>query len=133
MIFMNDKITMYETDYFLHNAKIKSTRLGFEDHGIMTFFLDIEYSKCSGQGVGGYSLCEPYKINDKIHRYGTANGMDLIMRILNVVGVQSWEDLPGKYIRVYSNNTDVGAIFNILDDRGLWFRSHFISNNSDQS
>ena len=122
---MNEKIVVNEITYTLHNAYIKSTSLGFEDHGIMTFWLNIEYSGGCGQGVGGYALDDPVTVIGKLDRVGTAKGMDLIMKIIKIVGVSSWEDLPGKYVRVYSNSNGVGAIFNILEDRGLWFKEHF--------
>lgn len=122
---MNEEIMSDGIRYTLQNASIKSTKLGFEDHGIMTLWLNIEYGGGCGQGAGGYALDEPVTVIGKIDRVGSAKGMDLIMKILKIVGAKSWEDLPGKYIRVYSNHNGIGAIFNILDDRGLWFKSHF--------
>jgi hypothetical protein len=71
------------------NAKITSTFLGREDHGIMTFFLYLEYDR-AGQGFGGYSL------------RNTRFAMKAIDEVLKVVGVNSWEELPNKYIRVES-------------------------------
>ncbi|MDD2281259.1 MAG: hypothetical protein PHS80_00395 [Methanothrix sp.] len=109
---MNKEITVDGVEYTLGNAIIKSTHLGFEDHGIMTFWLNLEYSSCTGQRAGGYSI-------------DGSKGMDLITKILTIVGVKSWEELPGKYIRVYSTHIGVGAIFNILEDRGVWFKKHF--------
>lgn len=49
------------------NAKIKSTMLGFEDHGIMTCFLQLEQAS-SGQCFGGYRLDAP---KDKTSVMGT--------------------------------------------------------------
>ena len=40
------------------NAKIKSTKLGYEDHGILTCFLILE-QESSSQGFGGYRLDAP--------------------------------------------------------------------------
>lgn len=86
------------------NAKIKSTFFGFEDHGIFTFFLNLEYGS-SGQGAGGYGLGE---FTEK-----------LIQRILLVCGVNSWEELPGKFIRVKADGGRVYEIGNILNT-SLW-------------
>ena len=74
------------------NAKIKRTQLGFEDHGILTCWLQLE-QEGSGQGFGGYRLDAP-KDGD------SALGSFWIKRILEVVGARNWEDLVGKYIRV---------------------------------
>lgn len=104
------------------NAKITSTKLGIEDHGIMTFNLQLDYGG-SGQGAGGYALCRYDKGLQK--RVGTADGMDLIMRIMEVVGVEKWEDLAGKLIRVKQEHTKVHAVGNILSEEWLNFEEFF--------
>ena len=86
------------------NAKIKSTFLGIEDHGIFTFFLNLDYGN-SGQSAGGYGLGE---FAEK-----------LIKRILMVCGVDSWEELSGKLIRVKADHGQVYEIGNILTT-SLW-------------
>lgn len=66
-------------------AKITRTHLGYEDHGILTGVLDVDYGGAS-QGVGGYailSLAGPY-----------------IERTLKACGVRRWEDLCGRTIFV---------------------------------
>ncbi|NWL13271.1 hypothetical protein DM793_18565 [Paenarthrobacter nitroguajacolicus] len=80
---------------------IKSTRLGVEDHGVMTATLNIEWSG-GGIGVGGYTLDSPRKDDSGKHlgRIGTAYGLDHIMRLLETVGVDRWEQLPGKQVIV---------------------------------
>ena len=90
------------------NAVIKKTFLGFEDHGIMTCMIDLDYGSCSMQGFGGYAFSG-----------STAFGMQFIMAVLNVVGVDSWEQLVGKHVRVQAHSAKVEQIGNILDDR--WF------------
>ena len=39
----------------IKNAIIKSTMLGREDHGIMTFMIFIKFDKCVSCGIGGYA------------------------------------------------------------------------------
>lgn len=103
------------------NAKIKSTMLGIEDHGIMSFYLYLDYGG-STQGAGGYALDTPIKQgNTFLRRVGTAEGLSLIMAILNLVGVGKWEDLPGKFIRVKADMGKVYAIGNVLKDEWLDF------------
>ena len=104
------------------NAVIQSTQLGKEDHGIMSFMLTLDYGG-SGQGAGGYALDTPIKKGGKfVKRIGSAAGMSLIMAVLQVVGVENWEDLPGKNIRVRSEHAKVHAIGHFLNDEWLDFK-----------
>lgn len=79
------------------NATISGTRLGIEDHGILTFFLQCDY-KVGSQGFGGYSM-DTYDKTKK-RRVGSAYGTEYILRILDTVGVEEWGHLNGKNIRV---------------------------------
>lgn len=102
----------------IRNARITSTMLGREDHGIMTFMLYIDAGDFSC-GVGGFCLDE--FSTDSQTRVFRAKSMKAISEILNVVGVDKWEDLPGKYIRFEDNGwgSTVTKIGNIIDDK--WF------------
>lgn len=101
------------------NARILSTMLGTEDHGILTCWLHLEYDG-SGQGFGGYALDAPNgKRNTDFKRIGCAWGMQLIKAILETVGVEKWEDLPGKYIRVMAEHSKVHGIGHIIKEN--WF------------
>lgn len=83
-----------------HVATIASTSLTYEDHGILTAWLHLEWSG-AGIGVGGYGLDEPVERGKhKAGRKGTAYGLDHIIRILETVGVSSWEALPGQQVVV---------------------------------
>lgn len=61
------------------NAKIKSTMLGYEDHGILTCYLILDQAG-SGQGFGGYRLDAP---KDQLSVMGTF----WLKRVLETVGV----------------------------------------------
>ena len=102
----------------IKNAKIRSTMLGREDHGIMTWmiFIDFDHVAC---GVGGYAL-DSYNRDTKT-RVFYAESMESISKVLEVVGVDKWEDLPGKYIRFEDNGwgSIVTKIGNIMEDK--WF------------
>lgn len=105
------------------NAKIIGTTLGIEDHGIMTATITLDYGG-SCQGFGGYCLDEPVKDKRGRHtgRRGTAYGCEFIRRTLEVVGVESWEHLKGKHVRVRVEDHYNGlilAIGNIVEDN--WF------------
>ncbi len=50
-----------------------------------------------------------------------AKSMESISKVLDVVGVDRWEDLPGKYIRIEDNGlgSTINKIGNIIEDK--WF------------
>lgn len=104
------------------NAKIESTMLGYEDHGLLTFMLYLDYGH-SGQGAGGYRLDSYDK--EKQEAVGTTTGLEAIAEIIKVVGVDKWEDLKGKHIRVNASHNKVHAIGHYLEDRWLNFEDFF--------
>ena len=109
----------------IKNAKIQSTMLGREDHGIMTFMIYIEASNGFFCGVGGYCLDE-FDPTTKT-RVFRAESMEAISKILEVVGVDRWEELPGKYIRFEDNGLGftITKIGNIIDDKWFDIESYF--------
>lgn len=93
------------------NARIESTMLGYEEHGMLTCFLHLT-QEGSGQGFGGYRLDSP-------KGYSVFTDM-WIKKILETVGVNKWEDLSGKYVRVIGEEFgSIEAIGHITDDK--WF------------
>lgn len=79
---------------------IKSTSLGYEDHGILTASLDVR-GEGWGLGGGGFCLDEPKERGSySSDRRGTAYGLDHIIRLMETVGVDRWEKLPGQQIIV---------------------------------
>lgn len=108
----------------IKNAKIIRTMLGREDHGIMTFMIYVEFG-CCGCGVGGYAI-DGYDRELKT-RVFTAKGMEAISKILEVVGVDTWEELPGKYIRIKDNcwGTTIDDIGNLMEDKWFNLREFF--------
>ena len=92
--------------------------LGREDHGILTLTIYME-SGCCVWGVGGYAL-DGYDRETK-KRVFSAKSMESISEVLRVVGVDKWEDLPGKYVRYEDNGigSSVTKIGNIISDE--WF------------
>lgn len=93
----------------IRNAVIESTTLGFEDHGIMTAFLNT-MSDSLGQGFGGYSM------NGKW-------GMEFIKHVLKTLEVESWEDLPKTHLRVDASSDKIHRIGHIIKDQ--WFDPAF--------
>lgn len=109
----------------IKNAKIESTVLGYEDHGILTFNLALDYGG-SGQRTGGYRLDGYDSINHKT--IYTAKGLELIAKIIETAGVDKWEDLKGQHIRVKASFDRVYAIGNILGNEWLDFEEFFNNN-----
>ena len=92
------------------NARIESTMLGTEGHGIMTAMLTLNYGG-AGQGFGGYRLDSPR---------GPSAAMGLfVARVLEVVGVETWEALKDKSVRVRADYSHIHALGHYLDDK--WF------------
>jgi len=109
---------------------IKSTRLGFEDHGILSVSLDVGWHG-GGVGAGGYCLDEPKDRDGRDWtRTGTAYGLDHIIRIIETVGVNKWEDLKGHQVIVLFEGRSilgaqcVGIASTTDEDRVLIFREH---------
>lgn len=85
------------TTYVAEVMTIQKTSLGVEDHGILTAMLSCSGSG-SGIGVGGYAL-DAWVETEK-RRVPTAYGLDHLVQIMSVVGVERWEDLTGRQILV---------------------------------
>lgn len=106
----------------VQNARITATSLGYEDHGILTCWPTLDYTG-SGQGFGGYGLdAPPEKRASGYDRQPSVVAGFWIARILKTVGVEKWEDLKGKYVRV-SRTDDWGPVEGIghITDDALWF------------
>lgn len=93
------------------NATIKRTFLGYQDHGLLTATLDLD-DNAGVQAFGGYRLDQ----RDGPHQ---ACGF-FIARVLQVVGVKSWEELEGKLVRVARTpHGQIVAIAHIVENK--WF------------
>lgn len=109
----------------IKNAIIESTMLGREDHDILTFFINIRFNGGSHCSVGGYCLDEYDPANET--RVYSAKSMEIISKILEVVGVNTWEELPGKYIRFADDGWGhpIVKIGNIMEDKWIDFKEFF--------
>lgn len=108
----------------IKNAKITRTMLGREDHGIMTFLVYV-HTNMYDCGVGGYAI-DGYDRETK-SRVFTAKGLEAISKILDVVGVDTWEQLPNKYIRIKDNGrgATIDEIGNLIEDKWFNLRDFF--------
>ena len=100
------------------NMKITNVSLSMADHGCLTFGLTLEGS---GFGVvyGGYCIGHGYLGADSFK--GNQYGIECLMRIMDTVGVERWEDMKGKYIRIVDNGwgSTITTIGHIIEDK--WF------------
>lgn len=80
-------------------AKIERTTLGYEDHGIFTCMLHLNFGG-GGQGAGGYSLDAPTHDADGnfTGKVGTAFGMEWVIRAMNACGVREWDEVKGRTV-----------------------------------
>ena len=101
------------------NAKITSVSISMADHGCLTFYITLNGGGW-GVSVGGYAIGHGYLGADHFDACG--DGLEAMMRIMNVVGVERWEDLKGQYVRVKTEGYAgciVHTIGNVLEDK--WF------------
>ncbi|MCP4113808.1 MAG: hypothetical protein GY737_00105 [Desulfobacteraceae bacterium] len=103
-------------DREIKNAIITSTKLGKEDHGIMSCMIMLDYGG-SGQGFGGY-IFDDYN-EETNSRHGTAFGMEFIMQILKVLEKENWEDLIGTHCRVDGEWGKIYRVGHFMKDQ--WF------------
>jgi hypothetical protein len=111
---------LIEAGYTIENALIESVDLSMADHGSLTLAMTL---KGSGWGVvyGGYCLGKGYLGADDNFFSGSAAGMEYLIRIMDTVGVERFQQLKGKYVRVATKGwgSSVKIIGNILEDK--WF------------
>ena len=103
----------------IKNAIITKTELTMSDHGCLTFWLFVEGDGFC-VGIGGFCIGFGY-LDSKEFKADSGMGLVALMRILDVVGVEKWEDLKGKYIRVMLENwgDPVYCIGNLIKNK--WF------------
>lgn len=111
---------LIELGYELKNAKITDVSLTMGNYGSLTSWLEL-LGAGWGAGYGGWCLGHGY-LGSKEFK-GSAEGLEYLMRIMDVVGVESWSDLKNKYVRVATKGwgDSIRIIGNLIDDK--WFDS----------
>ena len=108
----------------IKNAQITGTMLGREDHGIFTFCIFVKFGGCEC-GIGGYDL-DSYdsSINARVY---SPKSIEAISKILDTVGVDEWEQLKGKYIRIKDRGrgSTIDEIGNLMEDKWFNIREFF--------
>ena len=103
----------------IENARITKASITMADHGCLTFWVYLEGGGW-GCGFGGYCIGHGFLGSDTFEAE-TGKGLEAMMRIMNVVGVEKWEDLEGKYVRCKTEGwgDTINEIGNILKNQ--WF------------
>lgn len=109
-----------EAGYSIENALITNVDLSMADHGCLTLVMALE-GDSQGAVYGGYCLGHGYLGAADDFFDGSAAGMEYLIRIMDTVGVEKFQDLKGKYIRVATKGwgDPVKIIGNIIKDK--WF------------
>ena len=100
------------------NALIENVSLSMEDHGVLCYYLQLRMIGM-GCNYGGRVIGKGYLGAKDFEGY--AKGIEALMRIMDVVGVERWENMMGKYVRVELPDwgASVEKIGNIIEDK--WF------------
>lgn len=113
------------------NAKITSADIFIEDHDVLTFMIGIESSAGWNTNIGGFYLDWTDKEGKRVPATYTST---VIRVILETVGVRSWGDLVGKYIRIDDNNrhnSPITKIANLMKNNWIDIRSFMEEKNEN--
>jgi hypothetical protein len=100
----------------IKNAVIEGITINTGDRALLTAWLTLDYGG-SCQGFGGFSLYLP-----KSYKHHTNKGDfagHFIFRCMEIAGVESWEKMKGKTLRVEVIDGKIEAIGHIVKDD--WF------------
>lgn len=116
--YTQDKLT--KLGYRIENALITKVDLSMADYGCFTLAMTLDGGSW-GVVYGGYCLGKGYLGADDDVWNGSAAGMEYLMRIMDTVGVEHFQDLKGKYVRIATKSRGdcVKIIGNIIKDQ--WF------------
>ena len=111
----------------IENAQISNVTLSMADHGCLTFWVYLDGGGW-GCGFGGYCIGHGYLGADEF-KAESGSGLEAMMRIMDTVGVEKWEDLKGKYVRCKMGRLGDGIdeIGNVLKNKWFNIREFFAS------
>lgn len=114
----HDQVPLLDRGYSLENARITNVDLSMANHGVLTLSLTLQGAGW-GCVYGGYVLGKGYVGAEEFE--GSAMGMESIMKIMDVVGVDRFNDMKDQYVRVATKGwgDSVKIIGNIISDK--WF------------
>lgn len=89
----------------IKNALIESTTIDTGDRGLLTAWLTLDYGDGGHQGFGGFALYLPKDYSHYTEKGDFAG--HFIFRCMQIAGVESWDKIKGKSIRVKHEGTSV--------------------------
>ncbi len=98
------------------NAIVESVSIDDGERGLLTAWLNLNYGG-SGQGFGGFTLYLPKDYHHFTNKGDFAG--HFIFRCMEIAGVNKWQDIKGKTVRVRSNGQLIEEIGHIIKDD--WF------------
>ena len=108
---------LIDNNYKIQNAKITSVDLSMKDHGCLTLQLVLEGS---GWGCVYGNVCLGNGFLGAKKFKGWQHCGDYLMMIMDTVGVATFNDMTGKYVRVACDEDDRAKIIgNLIEDK--WF------------
>ena len=113
----------------IENAIITNVSISMQDHGCLTFNIMLEGAgwDCN---YGGYCIGKGY-LGANTFEAESGSRLVAMMKIMDTIGVERWEDLKGKYVRCKLNGWGgtIDEIGNIIKSK--WFNvQEFFSNNN---
>lgn len=120
MSYLTEEERLRAEGYKIENVRITKVDLSMADHGCITLALCLE-----GRGVGvtygGYNIGHGYLGAKEEDFSSNEKAMVYIMRIMDTIGVERFNDLKGRYARIASKGwgSTVNIIGNIIKDK--WF------------
>lgn len=115
------------------NVKIAEISLNMHNNGILSLYMLL-----SGDGwevvYGGRCLGKGYVGAPDDGFVGYAAGIEAIMRIMDVVGVEDLVDMKGKYVRAVTSGwgSEIDIIGNIIEDKWFDYASFFGDKNMEK-
>ena len=97
------------------NAIITAARIDCGDRGFLDAWLTLDYGG-SGQSFGGFCLYLPKSFK---HHEIKSHAGHFLFRVMQVAGVEQWDKVVGKSIRVRGTHSHIEAIGHIVKDD--WF------------
>lgn len=117
--------------YNIENAIIKSIDLSMADHGWLVLTMDVEGDGW-GCTYGGYGLGKGFVGASNFE--GSKNGIEYLMRIMDITECDTFNQLKGKYIRVATKGwgEPIKIIGNLIKDKWFDAKSFFEEAENDK-
>ena len=112
----------------IENARIISTMLGHKDCPCFTAYINLEIGYGGGCFYGGYAL-DDYD-PAKGERVAMKGGFQSLFDLMNTLEVDSWEQLPGRFVRVEhdGSGSKVTRIGHLMKDKWFSFAEFMVEN-----